>query len=581
MRVREKATLAGILLIAVAFAAAEAAESGPAWVDADTLRVRSGAGTDRPVIGTLKRGDKVHVTGVSRGWCWAKLPDGRWGWLAEDYLEFSEAKGTKLAAQNGRNRTSAQPQPAWVNVSNAFVRAGAGADRDSVGKLPKGTKVHIVDRNSDWCKVSGPDIERGWIHADLLETNVAAGRRLAGNEAPRPREKAFVKGEAVHLRAGAGSRFDKVGKLRRGQTLWVVGQEGMWRNVQVNDGPSGWVAAWLIKTASGDTKAATTVAKASSSAASSPTSETLDEIKAWIGTETSNIRFGPGMDYDVKASLAPGTPVHVTDVDGHWCKVRMPSGKYGWAAGWVMNFQGPADQATAQVGGERLNVRVGWVARPEVNIRSGPGINYHEVAEAVFGTELVITDQDADGEWYKVTLSNGKQGWMATRYIDTREQRIVRKERGVTPPIRVASLPRRSSRRSYNGSAYEPLPAPDGSIAATAQQYLGDRYVRGGSSPGRFDCSGLVQHVYEEHGLKLNRTAADQYQQGVPVPRSELAPGDVVFFENTYKSGISHTGIYVGGSRFIHASNPGGGVKITSLDDPYYRSRYVGARRMR
>ena len=52
--------------------------------------------------------------------------------------------------------------------------------------MPKGTKVHIVDRNSGWCKVSGPDIERGWVRADLLETNVAAGRRLGGNETPPP-----------------------------------------------------------------------------------------------------------------------------------------------------------------------------------------------------------------------------------------------------------------------------------------------------------------------------------------------------------------------------------------------------------
>jgi uncharacterized protein YgiM (DUF1202 family) len=558
-------TASCLLLILFVCAGVDAAKPQPAWVAADRLRVRSGPGTDRSVIGSLGCGEKVFVTAFREDWCWARLPDGRWGWLSEDYLEFSPARGRKLSTQPDLHDTSG-PQPAWIVVANAYVRAGASTDRKALGKLPRGTKVYIVDRYQGWCKVSAPEIERGWIRHDLLETDVETGRRLTAEGTPTTKTKAFVEGEVVHLRAGPGSRFDKVAKLRRGQTLWVTGQEGMWRKVKVHDGAEGWVAAWLIKSGPSSGPPEAEVATAASSESES-SSEVLDELKAWIGGESCNVRYGPGMDYDVKAGLAPGTPVVVTDVQGHWCKVRMPSGAYGWVAGWVMNFQGPEDQAVAQVGGERLNVRVGWVARPEVNIRTGPGINYREIAEATFGTQVVIVDQNGEGDWYKVTLSNGKQGWMASRYIDTREQRVARKEHGLTAPL-LAGLPRGS-------------PAPNGSIAATARRYLGDTYVRGGAAPGSFDCSGLVQYVHRLHGVNVSRTSRSQYHDGVPVPRSQLAPGDVVFFKNTYRRGISHVGIYIGNDRFIHASNPGSGVKITSLSDPYYAARYVGARRMR
>jgi N-acetylmuramoyl-L-alanine amidase len=586
MRLRYTTAVAGLVVL-LGLPAALAANPRPAWVIPDSLCVRSGPGTDRDALGTLKKGDKVHVTAFRSPWCWVKLPGGRWGWVYEPYLQFSYAKGRTLTGgETAKPTSSGEPDPAWIKVGTAKVRGDPSTSQKALGKLPKGTKVHIVARQSGWCKVSTPSGGRVWIQSALRPTDTGAGRSLAGGKsAPSaPTVKAFITGDVVNLRSGPGSRFDKAGQVRQGQTIWMVGEQGMWRKVKVEGGPTGWVAAWLVKTGPAAGAPPTRVAKATTTSSDSA-DRTLKELKAWIGTEASNVRYGPGMEYDVKASLAASTPIYVTDVDGHWCKVRMPSGKYGWVAGWVVNFQGPQDQAVAEVGGERINVHVGWVARPEVNLRDGPGVHYHEVAEAALSTEVVIVDQNADGDWYKVALSNGKQGWIAARYVDTRDERLVRKEKGITAPVRMASLPGRSYRSSrrgdYDESTYESLPVPDGSIAETAERYLGDSYVRGGSSPGSFDCSGLVQYVHRKHGIDLGRTSRAQYREGVPVPRDQLQAGDVVFFENTYRPGISHVGIYVGQNKFIHAANPGSGVKITDLDSGYYRNRYVGARRMR
>ena len=111
-----------------------------------------------------------------------------------------------------------------------------------------------------------------------------------------------------------------------------------------------------------------------------------------------------------------------------------------------------------------------------------------------------------------------------------------------------------------------------------AMRFGGVPYVWGGASPSGFDCSGFVQYVFRQIGVNLPRTADVQYELGRKVLESELQAGDLVFFE-TYEPGASHDGIYVGDGKFI-AANSGTGVAIVSLDDPYWSSKYLGARRL-
>jgi len=108
-------------------------------------------------------------------------------------------------------------------------------------------------------------------------------------------------------------------------------------------------------------------------------------------------------------------------------------------------------------------------------------------------------------------------------------------------------------------------------------QYLGVPYVWGGASPSGFDCSGLVMYVYAQVGISLphNTVAQWSYPRAVSVPRSELQPGDLVFF-----AGLGHVGIYVGNGQFIHAPHTGDVVRIDSLGGSWYASEYVGAKRI-
>ncbi len=119
-------------------------------------------------------------------------------------------------------------------------------------------------------------------------------------------------------------------------------------------------------------------------------------------------------------------------------------------------------------------------------------------------------------------------------------------------------------------------------LVETAKKFLGIRYRYGGSSPSRgFDCSGFVYYLLSRHGIRAPHSSAALFKIGKPVSRSELKIGDLVFFKNTARRrGITHVGIYIGNGKFIHASSGRGHVTITSLSDPYYSVRFVGARRL-
>ena len=117
-------------------------------------------------------------------------------------------------------------------------------------------------------------------------------------------------------------------------------------------------------------------------------------------------------------------------------------------------------------------------------------------------------------------------------------------------------------------------PVPIGARAVSyAKRFIGVPYRWGGSSPGGFDCSGLVRYVYGRFGINLPHSSYADFNLGQRISRWALKPGDLVFF-----SGLGHVGMYVGGGRFIHAPHSGTLVQISSLAE--YGGSYDGARRL-
>lgn len=121
--------------------------------------------------------------------------------------------------------------------------------------------------------------------------------------------------------------------------------------------------------------------------------------------------------------------------------------------------------------------------------------------------------------------------------------------------------------------------AKGNTIRSAALRFLGIRYANGGTGNWGMDCSGYTQAVYRSMGITLPRTAASQFRSGYAVGRSNLQPGDLMFF-NTTGRGVSHVAIYLGGGSFANANSYFGRTMVDNLGNSYWSSRYIGARRI-
>ena len=192
-----------------------------------------------------------------------------------------------------------------------------------------------------------------------------------------------------------------------------------------------------------------------------------------------------------------------------------------------------------------------------LNVRSGPGTDYSKVTSLNDGA--VVTIVGIDNGWYKVKTSGGSVGYVSSDYMVTCKDSAG--SRGdVTVVAASSSLGQQ--------------------IVDYAAQFLGTPYVYGGNGPNSFDCSGFTSYVYRHFGYTLNRTATGQLSNGVSVSKSELQPGDLVFFKSGGSKPVSHVGIYVGGGQFIHASTNTYEVRYDNLTSGYYNNVYVYARRV-
>lgn len=236
---------------------------------------------------------------------------------------------------------------------------------------------------------------------------------------------------------------------------------------------------------------------------------------------------------------------------------------------------------------ENAELGYGEVTGTSVNMRSGPSTSSLRIAVAKKGEKCYILGLNQG--WYKVIYS-GKICYIRSDYVNLTEFPYENQDSPNTPKFyrhgkstgiapSAAALNGTSS-GSSSGTNAAPIHVTGAQILAEAQKYLGTPYVYGGASPSGFDCSGFVYYVLKTLGFSPYRTPADQYKHGTFVEKASLNPGDIVFFANTYGSGISHVGIYAGNGQFIHSPNSRSTVSYSDLTTGYWAQHYYGARRM-
>lgn len=250
--------------------------------------------------------------------------------------------------------------------------------------------------------------------------------------------------------------------------------------------------------------------------------------------------------------LSDGTRVAILDEADGWYQVAY-DGRVGYMS---------ADYVVAQ---PIMNITCGGakVTTEVLNMRSAPGTENSILTKLYQGSVARIIG--INNAWFKVEYGS-YTGYISPDYVE------------------IVPYSSSSSGSSSGSGSTVSLSAATGTrqqIIEYAATLLGCKYVYGGSSPSGFDCSGYVKYVFAHFGINLSRTSASQYSNSVRISKSELSPGDLVFFSQTSGSSkVGHVGIYVGNGQFIHAASPGKGVRYDSLSDSYYSSHYVGCGRV-
>ena len=271
-----------------------------------------------------------------------------------------------------------------------------------------------------------------------------------------------------------------------------------------------------------------------------------------VNTDALRLRNEANTTSTILATASEGdTVVILEDAGNGWYKVDYNTVE-GYMSGEYLTVSAQADvtigYGLVQAGGSTLNVR------------SGPGTTYSKVTTLSDGA--VVSIVGIDNGWYKIKTSSGATGYVSSEYMVTCKDSSGSRGDGTTA-VAVAS----------NSSMGQ-------QVVDYAKQFLGVPYVYGGNGPNSFDCSGFTTYVYRHFGYTLNRTATGQLSNGVSVSKSELQPGDLVFFKSGGSKPVSHVGIYVGGGQFIHASTNTYEVRYDNLTSGYYNNVYVYARRV-
>lgn len=338
-------------------------------------------------------------------------------------------------------------------------------------------------------------------------------------------ETGTVNTNALRLRSEPSTSSSTLAYLNTGAQVDILEDLGDWLQVSYK-GSTGYLFASYVSSST------------NASVVSAAAAESVAGAIGVITGSTVNFRSGPSMDDGVITTLTDGTELTIVSVTEDWCLVDLD------------NQEGYVKADYVSVNGIPLVDPRGIITGDCVNVRSTPSTEGSIITKVYAGN---LVDLIAlEGDWYTVSC-DGQTGYIRSDFL-----------------------------RVYTGAPGGGLGAD---IAATAQEYLGVRYVYGGASAKGFDCSGFTMYIFSLYGYSLPHSATSQWNSsGTYVAREDLQAGDLVLFCDPSRSNgkaCSHVGIYIGGGDFIHASSGSGrGVKISSLSEDYYDGYYVGAKRV-
>ena len=292
---------------------------------------------------------------------------------------------------------------------------------------------------------------------------------------------------------------------------------------------------------------------------------TMSFADAKVGTVTAsalNIRSGASTSHSIVTKAYKGNKVEILETSNGWYKVKLSNGKIGWGSGEYIVVSAISSGESTQT---PSTGKKGTVTASALNIRSGASTSHSIVTKAYKGNTVEILE--SSNGWHKVKLSNGKIGWASAQYISTSGDNT---NSGNTSQESTQSPSNNQSNTSSKVQA----------IVNTAKAQIGKKKAWGAEGPNAFDCSGLTYYIYKQNGITIPRTSREQSNFGTTVSKSNLQPGDLLFFSTDGSGGVSHVGIYVGNGQMVHVSSSKNSVISTSINTSYWQKAYIRAKRV-
>ncbi len=569
---------------APAVAAAETGSAVIAGTNGDGVRCRTEPSYAGAVINVLPEGTTISLNGAATGEWQPTSCNGSAGYVHTDFVSYggeapAAAPVTTAVGADTAVEAAAATGYATVTGTNGDgvrCRSAASYSASTITVLPEGASVALRGAvQGEWQPVVCAGTN-GFAHASFIG---GSGAAPAAPEAPSAGSGTVsgyttvtgTNGDGLRCRSAADYNASTITVIPEGTSVAMRGgAQGEWQPV-VCAGMNGFAHASFL--GAGGAPAAPQTPATPDTGGSAVTGYTTI-----VGTNGEGLRCRSAAGYDASTiTVVPeGTSVAMRGgAQGEWQPV-VCAGMNGFVHTSFIGAGGAAPQAPAAptatpapvqpapaAGG--LGIGAHAKVTSSLNLRYAPNYSSGVAAVAEAGTVVSITGGGQNG-FYAVDW-DGLGGFMHADYLVQTGEAL--SERGGSAPAPAApAAPAAPDVSSGNGS----------SISGFALQYQGYPYVWATSGPASFDCSGFTYWVIKNTvGIDIGRGLFTQVAAGTPVSRGDLQPGDLVFFQNTYTWGLSHSGVYIGNGQFIHAENETTGVKISDLNSDYYSSRWYGA----
>ncbi|AIY74512.1 TPA: SH3 domain-containing protein [Bacillus tropicus] len=534
---------------------ASASNSSSYKVNADVLHVRAGSSTSHDIISRVYNGQSLNVIGEENGWYKFNI-NGKTGFVSGEFVSKNGASNSNVSTTGGKNK---------VTADVLRVRTAPNTSSSVSGRVYEGQTLNVIGQENGWVKINHNG-QVGYVSGEFVSgvsANTGSSNNNTNNnnqESVKPASGNYtVNVSSLRVRTGPSTSHTTVGSVTKGQVVQVVGEVQDWFKINYA-GQTAYVSKDYV-TKGGSSDNAT---QGNNQNNNQNNNVTVQTGGTYVVNATSlRVRTGPATYHSVIGGVLNGTTLNVIGSEGSWFKVNY-QGKTGYVSSEFTKFvKGGTTTPEQPKQPEKPNQgAIGdyYINASALNVRSGEGTNYRIIGALPQGQKVQVISENSG--WSKINY-NGQTGYIGTRYLSK-------------TPVggAIDNKPNNNNNNNNNNSNNNNNNSGDSSsILAYAKSMQGVPYVWGGTSANGVDCSGYIYHVFKKFGHNISRQSVAGYWGSLP-QTSNPQPGDLIYFQNTYKSGPSHMGIYLGGGSFIQAGDKG--VAIASLSNSYWKSHFLG-----